>query len=353
MVTASFELNVAQKKYLDYFMAGVSRSFALVVPFLESPLRDYVAAAYLICRVIDNIEDCCQPVDWKAARFHEVSRILLEPNQALSILRTWERENWPGLGTDQVRLMSVEEGQMLWQIYALIPDASQSSIKRWAQVMAHGMDQLDDSLVSPDWSCRDNIRILRRERDYIDYCYIVAGTVGYMITELVVQHYGFSENVVNELNAWVESCGRGLQKTNILKDFAEDLKRGFCYLPETWLTEVGYTPFYLDGAPETWKRKIIMDVMLELQSSISYVLALPYAAEGYRMASLLCLLPAMQTVSLAAQLQDRLFTQDHQVKISRRVMDECITDARNLLRDNEGLLAYGSAIQGMIDACFE
>ncbi len=39
-----------------------------------------------------------------------------------------------------------------------------------------------------------------RQQDYNEYCYIVAGTVGHMVTELVAQHYGFSESVVNELN---------------------------------------------------------------------------------------------------------------------------------------------------------
>jgi len=174
-----------------------------------------------------------------------------------------------------------------------------------------------------------------------------------MVTELVAQHYGFSENVVNELNAWAESCGRGLQKTNILKDFAEDLGREICYLPEEWLTEAGYAPLFLNGAPEIWKKKVIDDVMGELQNSIGYILALPYPAEGYRMASLLCLLPAMQTVLLAAQLQDRLFTPEHHVKISRQVMEECITDAHGLLHDNAGILAYASAIQEMIGACFD
>lgn len=349
----SFELEPPQRRYLDYFMEGVSRSFAVVVSFLELPLRDYVAAAYLICRVIDNIEDCQQPSDWKAVRFKEISQLLSKPDQATSILKIWERENWPGLDTNQTRLMGVEEGQMLWQIYALIPEASRSSIQRWAQVMANGMHRLEDPLVSPDWSSKENIRLLRRHQDYNEYCYIVAGTVGHMVTELVAQHYGFSESVVTELNASAESCGRGLQKTNILKDFAEDLGRGICYLPEEWLVEAGYAPFFLKGAPGIWKKKIIDDVMGELQGSIGYILALPYPAVGYRMASLLCLLPAMQTVSLAAQLQDRLFTPEHHVKISRQVMAECITDAQSLLHDNDGILAYASSIQEMIDACFD
>jgi phytoene/squalene synthetase len=44
----------AQQQYLTAAMNNVSRSFALVVPCIEEPLRDYFATAYLLCRVVDN-----------------------------------------------------------------------------------------------------------------------------------------------------------------------------------------------------------------------------------------------------------------------------------------------------------
>jgi phytoene/squalene synthetase len=59
-----FHLTQSQQQYLDTRMHEVSRSFALVVPLLEEPLNHYIAAAYLICRVVDNIEDCEQPFAW-------------------------------------------------------------------------------------------------------------------------------------------------------------------------------------------------------------------------------------------------------------------------------------------------
>jgi farnesyl-diphosphate farnesyltransferase len=348
-----FELDPVQRKYLKNHMEGVSRSFALVVPFLEAPLREYVSTAYLICRVIDNIEDCHQPFDWKTARFQEISCLLAEPTQAFSILSSWGHEHWPGLDKNQASLMSEKDGQMLWKIFAMIPADSRSSIRHWAQVMADGMDRLGDSHASPAWSRQKNIRLLCREKDYNEYCYIVAGTVGYMLTELVTQHYEFSDSVVKALEPRAESCGRGLQKTNILKDFAEDLGRGVCYLPEEWLKEIHFSALSLEGAPGHWKKKVIDDVMAELHSSIDFVLALPYQAEGFRMASLLSMLPAMQTIYLAAQLQAQLFTPEHHVKISRQVMADCIRDAHRLQQNNDGILEYAYAIQQAIDSQFE
>ena len=63
------------------------------------------------------------------------------------------------------------------------------------------------------------------------------------------------------------------------------------------------------------------------------------------MASLLCLFPAYQTILLAAQFQDKLFTRDHYIKISRRTMSECVHDAQIMLADNDGILHYSKQIE--------
>ena len=92
-------LSAADRLYLDKWMSKVSRSFAVVVAALEEPLSQRLAAAYLICRVIDNIEDCKSAPAWKELRFKEVRQLLQQPALATWILPAWESEawrNWPG-----------------------------------------------------------------------------------------------------------------------------------------------------------------------------------------------------------------------------------------------------------------
>jgi farnesyl-diphosphate farnesyltransferase len=161
--------------------------------------------------------------------------------------------------------------------------------------------------------------VLAAESDYNEYCYYVAGTVGHMATDLVVAHYRPAQEVASRLTAACEACGRGPQKTNILKDFAEDLGSGISYLPLTWRRE-------------------------------AHFLALPYDAAGYRMASLMPLLPAYQTLLLTAQRLDTLFTSGHHVKISRRTMVKCQWDARSMLADNDAVMQYGRRLEGEIEA---
>ena len=340
----------AEKKYLNDTMNKVSRSFALVVLSLEEPLNTYMATAYLMCRVVDNVEDCDQPFAWKQQRFQEFHQLIEEPASAPQILAAWSQESWPGLTQDEAEMMGRVKGLTLWEIYAQIPERSRSAIKRWTSEMADGMLRIDNPDQHPLLENRDGVRVLAAESDYNAYCFYVAGTVGHMATELVVDHYGLADDVAIRLSASCEACGRGLQKTNILKDFAEDLGRGISYLPYTWHREADFAPLSLAGAPVQWKKKVIDDVTRELHHATEYVLALPYDAAGYRMASLMSLLPAYQTLLLAANRHETLFTAKHHVKISRPTMAKCQWDAHAMLADDDAVIRYSRRLESELDA---
>jgi farnesyl-diphosphate farnesyltransferase len=214
------------------------------------------------------------------------------------------------------------------------------------------MSQLEDPHQSPQFIQRQGVQVLAAEEDYNRYCYYVAGTVGHLSTELVINHYRLNDTVAADLLADCEACGRGLQKTNIIKDFAKDLKRGISYLPDAWLREADYTPLALAGAGSGWVKKVLQNVVHELRDATAYLLTLPYSALGYRMASLLCLLPAYQTLLLAAEQQEKLFTPHHQVKISHLTMSRCVLDARSMVKDNEAIGCYSQQLEQAIDATF-
>jgi farnesyl-diphosphate farnesyltransferase len=172
---------------------------------------------------------------------------------------------------------------------------------------------------------------------YNDYCYSVAGTVGGMGTELVIDHYGLTGEVAKNLLAGSEACGRALQKTNVLKDFTEDLQRRICYLPDEWLRVIDHAPLDLAGATAAWVEDVIGDVLAELRSATSYVLDVPHQAAGYRIACLMCLLPAYETILSAARRRTRLFTADHHISIARPTMVVCIRSAVAIATDDEAI----------------
>lgn len=341
-----------QTAYLEEWMNRVSRSFAVVVSFLEEPLKSYTSIAYLICRVVDNIEDCSQPFHWKEERFDEFSTLLEKPYQAAQILSIWMSEDWPGLTADERRMMTSVEGFRLWQLYAQLPDETRQVIRSWTLEMAQGMLLIENREENQWMVDRGPVRVICNEYDYDRYCYYVAGTVGHLVTRLAISNYLINGTESGRLLENCEACGRGLQKTNIIKDFIKDLERGICYLPDEWLNEVGYAPLFLNGASRSWKSKVLGNVLSELRSATDYLIALPIHAAGYRMASLLCLFPAYQTILLAAQLQDKLFTRDHYIKISRRTLSECVQDAQRMIADNDGILHYSKQIEQAVLAHF-
>ena len=91
----TYFLTKTEKTYLATYMNKVSRSFTLVAPQVESPLDDYLAVAYLICRVVDNIEDCVVPYSAKKISFTEFTTLLDNPEKAKEILVDWELAEWP------------------------------------------------------------------------------------------------------------------------------------------------------------------------------------------------------------------------------------------------------------------
>jgi len=245
-----------QSAYLTQHMNKVSRSFALVVSYLEEPLRQQMATAYLICRVLDNIEDCGQPFWWKEKRFVEFLTMLDEPELAPETLTRWGWEPWPLLTTDERLLMRREGGQELWRIYGQFPEPARLSIKHWASIMANGMQRIANPSQSAHFCHKNDVRLLASVDDYKNYCYYVAGTVGHMATELVIQHYQFDETIAGKLLATCEKCGLGLQKTNIVKDYLKDLRRGISYLPDQWLREIEYQPLDLADAMDRARKDL-------------------------------------------------------------------------------------------------
>lgn len=345
----TMSLHSSHREFLSRALSEVSRSFALVIPSLEPPLEQVVGVAYLICRVCDNIEDCLQPLSWKQERWQEFEQMLTEPELSHVMLPQWGTYSWPGLTEAERALMGVD-GQMLWNIVALLPEQAVVSIRHWAMVMARGMETMLSEQAPIVW--RSGISILRNLQAFDEYCYYVAGTVGHMCTELLAFHYGWHPSLVQPLEERANAFGRALQKTNILKDFARDLQRGVSYFPSEWMKKANDRPLHLQGAEETWCVQVMGNILDELSTAVEYIVTLPMEALGYRRFCLRAVLPAYETMLSAASRLDTLFTHDHEIKIERAAMMQCMVDAESFAQNNQELLAAREQYMQKIEACF-
>lgn len=213
---------------LDDLLQKTSRTFALAIPLLPEPTRHAVGIAYLLFRVADTFEDA---TDWpRAKRIDALERFvdLLElpaaqQHTAATQLATWSLETKPVQHAGYLELLG-ELPALLNELTALSPAMQDIVVKhtvRTAEGMAQVVARADE---------RGNLR-LASLKDLTDYCYIVAGIVGELLTDAFLLDVPGLSTQATKLRAGMVAFGEGLQLVNILKDAGDDARDGRVYLP--------------------------------------------------------------------------------------------------------------------------
>lgn len=207
---------------IDDLLRKTSRTFALSIPLLPDSLQHSVSVAYLLFRIADTIEDelPCSIEDRRRAlqtisnRFEEDPRIMRE------VLGRLEFDPQAIQNDGYSELLDCTS--ILIEAYEMLDTRERSPIElhlvRTCRGMAHylGRDLSDGSV-----------------EDLKEYCYIVAGIVGEMLTDLFVAHNEHLAPMLDALRTDSTAFGEGLQLINIIRDSADDVHAGRCYLPRT------------------------------------------------------------------------------------------------------------------------
>lgn len=289
----------------------VSRTFALTIPELPADLARIVANAYLLCRLVDTIEDepGLTPPEKRELcdRFQEVvcGRAPAGPfaarlaPQLTDATMAGERE-------------LVERAEDVLAITSSFVPAQRDAIERCVRIMAEGMAEFQESRAG--LGLADDAELDR-------YCYHVAGVVGEMLTELFCLHSPAMAPHRDELMALAVSFGEGLQLTNILKDIWEDEQRGACWLPRDRFAAAGYDLHELAShhnheAYRSVMRALVRKARGHLDDAVAYSLLVPRSETGIRIFCLWAVGMALLTLRRIARNPD--FSSGAQVKISRR-----------------------------------
>ncbi|HSR11144.1 MAG TPA: squalene/phytoene synthase family protein, partial [Thermodesulfobacteriota bacterium] len=158
--------------YEEEILGRVSRSFALTIPQLPPALRGVVTNAYLLCRIVDTIEDDeSLPQDRKEFFFLEFNRVL----EGRASPREFARGLVPLLrgGTLPEEKDLIGNTASIVRTTAALSARQQAAIKRCARIMSEGMLAFQK---------RKSLRGLSDEVEFHLYCYHVAGVVGEMLT---------------------------------------------------------------------------------------------------------------------------------------------------------------------------
>lgn len=210
---------------LERLLVATSRTFALAIPLLPEPARREVTLSYLLFRVADTFEDAASwPPAPRVEALERFARLLerYEPRQVEEVSRLWARE----VPCEQVgyRELLAELPEVLGAFFSLAPGAIElirAHVLRTVRGMAGFVARVQGGELR-----------LRDVQDLQAYCYVVAGIVGELLTELFLRERPDLAPAAGRLRERSRSFGEGLQLVNILKDSATDAVQGRLYLPE-------------------------------------------------------------------------------------------------------------------------
>ena len=216
-------------RFCEAILPVVSRTFALGIKVLPGDLGQAVLDAYLLCRIADTVEDAPGiPPDVKAALFDDFLAGFTDAD-ALARFTAGVQE----LTGDLAHLTLTRNTPLVLEHFGALPQRTQDVVRRWVTEMSVGMRKF--VLLYPN-----GIRIQTVE-EYKEYCYYVAGTVGYMLTDLWHEHspsIGAKRYAI--LRERCRAFAEALQTVNILKDVAVDAeKENSVYIPEELLEAHG------------------------------------------------------------------------------------------------------------------
>lgn len=211
----------------DRLLAATSRTFALSIPRLPEPVRTEVMLAYLLFRIADTFEDAAAwPRARRLAALADFAALLAhhDPARARDLVGAWLVDP-PSEHAGYLALVA-ETPDVLDRTQAL--DARARSV-----VIAHALRTTHGMAGFVERSTEGGSLRLADLADLRAYCYVVAGIVGELLTDLFVLASPSLAAVEGALRARAVAFGEGLQLVNIVKDAADDARDGRVYLPAT------------------------------------------------------------------------------------------------------------------------
>ena len=321
----------------------VSRTFAICIRLLPRELEHSILIAYLLCRIADTIEDTTDlNRNDKRRLLAHFSRCLQPEGPNGDPLR----EAFSNFHNDDEKL--ARETDTVLREFHRLANHQQLAIRPWVEEMCAGMAEFIDGPTADSTDCVTSLDTID---DLERYCYYVAGTVGHMLTEIfgLVQP-PILETKLARMRSLATSFGLGLQLTNIIKDVADDRRRGHNYVPRQLCLAAGIEPKDVQDGRCLRESRVVVNALVEkaqghLSDALEYVLCLPRRQHGIRAFCLTSLFFAVKTLRLT-ELDDTVLDPTKKVKITRSDVGRTIVTTRYVASSNLLVQAYFRRLAG-------
>ena len=302
-------------EFCSEILPHVSRTFALTIPALREPLRTHVKVSYLLCRVVDTIEDHTEiSDDLRQDLFTRFANLIQADPESSGVEEFTHR--WPG-HVDIHHNALVSNVGLVLGAYRTFPEPTRDPIRRCVLEMIDGMRSFPTPLTSrePAEACKDLDQLEH-------YCHYVAGTVGVLLSHLFAAELGINWMTSDRIEQG-RRFGLGLQLTNIIKDHASDRNRGISFIPLAW--------FENDRLSKRGGNIIVTRALEHFDAAMTYVHSIPPDREDMRLFCLWASHLALATLRLAANGDSR------PAKVNREELWDIIEKAKQSVRSNEEL----------------
>jgi len=239
---------------LSRMLVGTSRTFAAAIPLLEEPLATHITVAYLLLRIADTFEDA---ETWPVA--DRVDALTLFENA----LRT---ESCPPLtappGFDDAHRELLANAPTVFAALAAFPEDARAVITKHVMRTSIGMREFLSTKTG------DRGLTLSTAEELYAYCYVVAGIVGELLTDLFLLSTPSLASAESGLREDAAAFGEALQLVNILKDRSQDASEG-----RRFIQKDEDLPSVFERARADCKRANTYTLLLEKNGASSGVLS--------------------------------------------------------------------------------
>lgn len=201
----------------------VSRSFAFCIAQLRSPLKAWVGLTYLICRVLDTVEDAVwERSECQLGQLIQFDQFVQKDATAEEIL-LWQNNFPRGIPLSEKQLVS--DSVVLFKNLRGSPGPVRTVVTNLVLTMSQGMRHFCQRR-----SQSKNLK-LNNLAEVNQYCLFVAGVVGEALAHLlqvVEPSFKLLQGRVKDAHHF----GLFLQKVNILKDQVDDEEQGRFLVPD-------------------------------------------------------------------------------------------------------------------------
>ncbi len=289
---------------LYHMLRTVSRTFALSIEQLPTSLRDAITISYLLLRVSDCLEDhLFMPVERKLELLHLWLQVLKKTKNVDELINcVTDLDN-----TDPEVLVTQNANLVIEQLYQLEPALEKI-------ITSH---VISTSIGMARWQMHGPF--VENEAAMDDYMHQVAGSVGYLITEIFAWHIPSIRKRENQLLPLSREYGLALQTVNIIRGMRKDYERGWVYVPCSFYEKFDLTREALFDLTDTARSLKVIDLLTDkaerhLEKGLTYICTLPWYHHRIRLACMWPLLFAVGTLAISRNNTEVLQTE---VKLDR------------------------------------